>query len=292
MDKVGATASRKRLSVTPLPPLGALLDQISLRVTTKRLAKRDVRYELRVEHAASQTTWRRSRSFDEYKAFQTQLLEMLRLGHFCQAECPWLYSFVKSYFPSSVTLFGLGKHSDCAVEKRRGALEHLLLSLQKFVVNRQNVAACSIVAGNVTQLVADFIIGDVSDKRHPLNGVSPCSSLRDSVCSSTSVTSVTSVTSDEGDELADEPEDAGVCALCNLSLETDTSEADSETSSFHSSNSSHSNGSFGTSSSHRSSVQSYTTTLSCGHHFHDECIISKLNDEMRCPTCHAKVDGF
>lgn len=299
-SSTGASSSRKRAPTTaPLSPQAALLEQLSLRVTAVRHNKRDVRYELVVEHTASQTRWRSARSFDEYKKFQTRLLAALRLGHFCQAECPWLYSFVKSYFPGSATLFGLGGHSDCAVEKRRDALEHVLTSLQKFVVNRQNAAACSIVAGSVTQLVTDFVLGDVSDKHHPLNGLCACNSsssfnldsLRDSVCSSLSVTS------DEGDELADEAEDAGVCALCSSSLDgeafasSEASTSTSEMDSFHSS-SSRSNGSFATSGSRRSSVLSYTTTLSCGHTFHDECIVPKLNEELRCPTCRAEVDAF
>ncbi|ETI55381.1 hypothetical protein F441_01903 [Phytophthora nicotianae CJ01A1] len=277
-----STAGRKRAVPTTLPPLAALLEQLSLRVSAVRLSKRDVRYELHVEHAASQTRWRKARSFDEYKSFQSQLLAALRLGHFCQAECPWLYTFVKSYFPGSASLFGFGGHSDCAVEKRRDALEHVLTSLQKFVVNRQNAASCSIVASSITQLVADFILGDVSEKRHPLNGLCSSSnssfnlgSLRDSVCSSMSLTS------DEGDELADEAEDAaGVCTLCSSSLDGEAFGAStfSETDS--------------SSSSHRSSVLSYTTSLSCGHQFHDECIVPKLNEEMRCPTCQAEVDSF
>ncbi|KAG6617379.1 uncharacterized protein IUM83_02636 [Phytophthora cinnamomi] len=120
-----------------------------------------------------------------------------------------LYTFVKSYCPGSAVLFGLGGHSDFAVEKRWST---------------------------VTQLVADIMLGGVNDKRHPLNRLcglggsgSLVGSLRDSVCSSTSVTS------DEGDELADEAQDA---------------------------------------------------------RFHDECIVPKLNEEMRCPTCHPEVDQF
>ncbi|KAI9910196.1 hypothetical protein PsorP6_010708 [Peronosclerospora sorghi] len=27
------------------------------------------------------------------------------------------------------------------------------------------------------------------------------------------------------------------------------------------------------------------STLSCGHCFHDECLIHKLNEAMRCPSC-------
>jgi len=290
-----SSSCRPRASTAaPLSPQAALLEQLSLRVTAVRHSKRDVRYELVVEHAASQTRWRSARSFDEYKRFQTRLLAALRLGHFCQAECPWLYSFVKSYFPGSASLFGLGGHSDCAVEKRRDALEHVLTSLQKFVVSRQNAAACSIVAGSVTQLVANFVLGDVSDKRHPLNGLCACSSgnsfnldsLRDSVCSSLSVTS------DEGDELADEAEDAGVCALCSSSLDGEAFASSEASTSTSETDSSRSNESFATSGSRRSSVLSYTTTLSCGHTFHDECIVPKLNEELRCPTCHAEVDAF
>ncbi|KAF4129617.1 C3HC4 type zinc finger [Phytophthora infestans] len=278
-----SVSGRQRASLMPLRPLAALLEQLSLRVSAVRFSKRDVRYELHVEHAASQTRWRKARSFDEYKAFQTQLLTALRLGHFCQAECPWLFTFVKSYFPGSVSFFGLGGHSDCAVEKRRDALEHVLTSLQKFVVNQQNAAACSIVANSITQLVADFVLGDVSDKRHPLSGVysrnssSNLGNLSDSVCSSMSLTS------DEGDELADEADEAvGMCTQCSSSLDGEAfgASTSSKTDSFH------------TSSSGRSSVLSYTTTLSCGHRFHDECIVPKLNQEMRCPTCHAKVDAF
>ncbi|RLN31954.1 hypothetical protein BBJ28_00017576 [Nothophytophthora sp. Chile5] len=282
-----STTHRKRHVVaTPLPPRTAILEQLSLTVATVRLSKRDVRYELQVTHAASHTSWRRTRSFDDYKAFQTRLLTALRHGHFCQAECPWLFTFLKSYFPSSGSLFGLGASSDCAAEKRRAALEHLLVALQKFVVNRQNVAACSIVAGRVSELVTAFIVGDVSDKSHPLNGVATCG-LRDSVCSSTSATS------DESDELADDAEDAGVCTLCNASLDAEAFSA-SETSSSRSGHSfggdsSRSSSSFG-SSSRRSSLLSYTTTLACGHQFHDECIVPQLNEAMSCPTCHAAID--
>ncbi|RLN89947.1 hypothetical protein BBJ28_00017508 [Nothophytophthora sp. Chile5] len=280
-----STHRKRHVAATPLPPRTAILEQLSLTVAAVRLSKRDVRYELQITHAASHTSWRRTRSFDDYKAFQTQLLAALRHGHFCQAECPWLFTFLKSYFPSAGSPFGFGASSDCAAEKRRAALEHLLVALQKFVANRQNVAACSIVAGRVSELVAAFIVGDVSDKSHPLNGVVTCS-LRDSVCSSTSTTS------DESDEFADDAEDAGVCTLCNASLDAEAFSA-SETSS------SRSGHSFGTdssrssssgSSSRRNSLLSYTTTLACGHQFHDECIVPQLNEDMSCPTCHAAID--
>ncbi|KAG7389033.1 hypothetical protein PHYPSEUDO_011302 [Phytophthora pseudosyringae] len=52
--------TRNRAAPTPLSPLAALLEQLSLRVSAVRLSKRDVRYELHVEHAASQTRWRKA----------------------------------------------------------------------------------------------------------------------------------------------------------------------------------------------------------------------------------------
>ncbi|RLN31953.1 hypothetical protein BBJ28_00017577 [Nothophytophthora sp. Chile5] len=274
------TAHLKRHVVaTLLPPRTAILEQLSLTVAAVRLSKRDVRYELQVTHAASHTSWRRTRSFDDYKAFQTRLLTALRHGHFCQAECPWLFTFLKSYFPSSGSLFGLGASSDCAAEKRRAALEHLLVALQKFVVNRQNVAACSIVAGRVSELVTAFIVGDVSDKSHPLNA----RSLSDSVCSPTS---------DEGDELIEEAEEAGVCILCSASLNAEAFRS-TETSISRSfgSDSAESAPFFVLSSpSKRSNLPSYLTTLACGHQFHDECVVPQLNEELSCPTCRTAID--
>ncbi|KAF1773256.1 Zinc finger, RING/FYVE/PHD-type [Phytophthora cactorum] len=39
------------------------------------------------------------------------------------------------------------------------------------------------------------------------------------------------------------------------------------------------------SSSRRRAATYYLTTLSCGHQFHDECIVPKLNESLKCPTC-------
>eukprot|EP00644_Phytophthora_capsici_P015625 jgi/Phyca11/571873/estExt2_Genewise1.C_PHYCAscaffold_440106 len=33
------------------------------------------------------------------------------------------------------------------------------------------------------------------------------------------------------------------------------------------------------------SAKGALTTLSCGHRFHDECIVAKLNEALACPTC-------
>ncbi|KAE9164285.1 hypothetical protein PF004_g29874, partial [Phytophthora fragariae] len=62
-SSTGAISARKRVAPSPLPPRVALLEQLSLHVAAVRRSKRDVRYELIVEHAASQTRWRKARSF-------------------------------------------------------------------------------------------------------------------------------------------------------------------------------------------------------------------------------------
>jgi hypothetical protein len=33
----------------------------------------------------------------------------------------------------------------------------------------------------------------------------------------------------------------------------------------------------------------YVMKMACGHRFHDECILPKLNEDLRCPTC-GKLD--
>ncbi|TDH73565.1 hypothetical protein CCR75_006727 [Bremia lactucae] len=278
-----AFATHKRTSSTALSPTAVLLDQLTLRVSSLRLSKRDVRYELHVEHASSKLRWRMSRSFDEYKAFQRQLLAALRLGHFCQGECPWLYSFLKSYFPKSLSFLGFGCQNDCAVEKRRVGLEHVLTSLQNFVVNPENAAMCSIVAISVTQLVANFVFRDSSAKHHLLHDLRVSGSNNSNLNKPRdSAYSPVSVTSDEGDEMPDETEDAAaLCMLCSSSLRCDASGAQVCSKDFPNS-----------SLKHRSNAFSYTTQLACGHQFHDECIVPKLNEELRCPMCRVKVNAF
>jgi DNA-directed RNA polymerase subunit RPC12/RpoP len=34
----------------------------------------------------------------------------------------------------------------------------------------------------------------------------------------------------------------------------------------------------------------YVTQLRCGHRFHDECILPKLNEALECPTCGTRDD--
>ncbi|TYZ67411.1 hypothetical protein PybrP1_000470 [[Pythium] brassicae (nom. inval.)] len=80
-----------------------------------------------------------------------------------------------------------------------------------------------------------------------------------------------------------------VCSLCDASLDGEAFGASSSSSSSTRSSSSRSSAAAGSS---RGSSQkapclglSYTTTLGCGHQFHDECIVPKLNERMQCPTC-------
>lgn len=276
-----STSSRKRAPAAPLPPRLRVLEQLQLSVAVSRPSKRDVRYELRAAHAPSGVAWRQRRSFEEYHAFQQRLLQAMRHGHFCEAECPFLYTFVKSYFPRPA-LFGAT--SACAVDKRREALARCLDTLQKFVVDRANLS-CAVVSTAVADAVFEFVVGDVANPAHPLHAVVQQQLQQqlaeDANCSSSrsSCLSFTSSTSDESEE----PElDAGcgLCALCNSSLDGEAF-ADVKTPPMLGSRSSSASSCV----SSRCSSLSYTTTLACGHIFHDECIVAELNARMACPTC-------
>jgi hypothetical protein len=294
-----SSSSRRRSPTAPLPARLQLLEQLTLSLAASRSHKRDVRYELTVSHAASGVSWRLRRSFEEYHTLQQRLLVAMQHGHFCQADCPYLFSFVKSYFPKPA-LFG--GNSACAVDKRRDALAQCLTTLQKFVVNRANLT-CQVVSGAVADEVLAFILGDVSSPKHPLHEVvlqqqaqqlkqlqSGDSSAFTS-SSRSSCLSFVSSTSDESDEVAELDACACSCAICHSSLDGEAF-ADSKAAGPEDESDRHSSSSSRGSSSSlasRCSSLSYTTTLSCGHVFHDECIVPKLNEDMVCPTCGAAV---
>lgn len=286
MSSARASLSRKRNSVVALlPPTVAWLEPLALRMDVDAQPS-TVHYRLSLQPRAGDA-WTLSRSFDDYRAFQKRLLKLMKHGHFCSAECPWLYTFVKSYFPKKTFFFG---HSTCArlAEKRRDALLRCFAALQTFLLNRANHACPVVVDGVATELL-QFVLQDAG-KDHPLRRQRSFDGL-DSAASSDSFT----LTSDDEDTGSSTDLESFVCALCDCSLDAEPhsntssrgDESELETgdvdhvappaslpSVISSSNSGTGCGG-----------ASYTTTLSCGHQFHDECIVPKLNDAMQCPTC-------
>jgi hypothetical protein len=217
----------------------ARLEQLTVDIEASLKHRGDVRYVLRVHHKSSRARWSFSRSFDEYKIFKNRLLEVMQQGHSCSAECPWLYSFLTSYFPKS-SMFRSSSAS--VVEHRRESLTKILTQLHAFLLSRSNQMC------HVTQAVADelakFVGAEMIDQI-------PSDKLNQQRASSDSLLSVSS-TDDESTEDAH-------CPLCEEK--------------------------FG-----NGEDCCYTTVLRCGHEFHDECIISKLNESMTCPVCgHAEA---
>ncbi|GAB9476721.1 hypothetical protein Gpo141_00013780 [Globisporangium polare] len=281
---------RKRSPPMAQPSTLQLLDQVSFELSAAKKSKSDISYALAITHRASATKWTQApRAFEDFHQFQQRLLKKLHQGHVCTADCAFLYTFVKSYFPKPVFF---GASSSCLMEKRRESLALCLRKLQQFLLERAN-HGCGIIVNDIAKEVADFVVGDVRRSDHPLHDVVHASSLPSSndsfLSSTTSRASSDSIlsTSSEDDLTATEDVCPCVCSICNSSLDVEAfSNATSP-----SSKPKQRPASSSSSSSSRSlaasvcSSLSYTTTLGCGHQFHDECIVPKLNENMQCPTC-------
>lgn len=294
--------------ISQLPPAVALLEQVALEISVTK-EQSDLRYVLTVRHAKLQMAWRHCRSFDEYRRLQRRLLKVLSQGHFCTADCPWMYTFLKSYFPKKNLFTFLTAR---VTATRREALANFFSTIQSFLLNRAN-HGCSVMTTAFASEIVTFIYGDILNQ-YPLdqlsNTVNPSgldvvgvysvcdSENRDSICQSSS----------------------GICALCDSSLDAEAySGTNSSFASTVSTASSEptsgpltralsslvdespiqaerslslsailsSNGS-----SRRLTTSYYVTTLGCGHQFHDECIVPKLNETLSCPTCgHNEIDN-
>lgn len=296
-------SSRKRNSLLAIaPPSVAWLEQLVFGMRVEASAPKSSTHQrhgvhftltLAKQHASTnKTEWTLSRPFDDYRAFQKRLLKLMSHGHFCSAECPWLYTFVKSYFPKK-SFFGSTSTCSRLTERRREALLRCFGTLQTFLLNRAN-HGCTVVVDAVANELLQFVLQD-AEKDHPLKRQFFFDGFNASIggaagrFSSESITS----TSDEDETGSSTDFESQVCALCDCNLESEPhsniinnggddgieSELQTQLTTVTSLPSFQSASSCGV---------SYTTTLSCGHQFHDECIVLRLNEAMQCPTCGAK----
>ncbi|KAJ0395090.1 hypothetical protein P43SY_005388 [Pythium insidiosum] len=242
--------------------LSALIAQLlepltfELDVKAKGVSGDDMRYELGVHHRRAHATWRHPRSFDEYLRFHGDLLRALHHGHFCRASCPWLQGFVQR-----------------RVERRRNAILQLMQTLQHFLVDKDN-QACVFIRRDVAEVFLDFVFGDVVDNRHVLDKFlaplspakihsrargfsSPADSTNRSPLDKTESTP-SSHTSPPAPSKEPATTPIETCLLCSQALPT-------------------------------KSV--YVMQLDCGHRFHDECVLPRLNDALECPTCHLGLES-
>lgn len=267
---------------------------------TKTLA---VFYVLRVRHATCDVSWSHRLSLTEYLGFQTQLLQILEQGHVCSGDCPWLYSFLASYFPRA---------SSCRfkllcpkwIAKRRDALALCFTTLHSFLLTREN-QSCPVLRRSVLKAFTAFVYGELGAS-HPLlskikiseqlAGDSPGSSRQSTTASEGSSAISSPPSSSSSGTTGDSGSSAGetallavpTCALCRSRLDEEAAAfglpvhpVPPPASTLAPSSSSSRSSSIGSSGSGRY----YATKLRCGHEFHEECILVWLNQALSCPLC-------
>ncbi|GMF41220.1 unnamed protein product [Phytophthora fragariaefolia] len=260
-------ARKKRsLPVGPLPAQVAWLDSISMEVTPIATSSphRRIDYLLTVKcqtrDSLDMATWHLARSFDEFRFFRKRLAAVLQRGHFCQAECPWLYTFLKSYYPKSQLV---GSSLSRVVARRKKALTRSLATIRSFLLNRSN-HVCPLVMQGVAKELLEFVVGEPQDRHGHMPDWLQLLLQRwqdgDVELLEDSASSEETASSDEGA--------AETCALCENPLAQTSNRPELDADRW----------------SHLAAAEPFFT-LSCGHHFHDECLIDKLNEALRCPTC-------
>lgn len=267
------SASGSGSGATALPASLQLLEHVTFELSVAKTATSGAAYTLALAHRRSNTRWAQPpRAFDDFVQLQQRLLRKMRRGHVCSADCAFLYSFVKSYFPKHSVLFR--DASACRMAKRRERLALCLAQLQQSLLAREN-HACPVLAGDIASELAAFLVGDVRQRDHPLHAALGPDASDD--CSARSSCSSLLSTSSEDDAFATDALCPSVCALCDARLDGPAFAPASSPSVASTGSSS--------SSSPCARRRSYTTTLGCGHCFHDECIVPRLNEAMQCPTC-------
>ncbi|CAI5701212.1 hypothetical protein KXD40_009497 [Peronospora effusa] len=269
--------SRKKrsLPVGPLPPQVAWLDGISMNVTP--LISWPLPFYRRVEYlltvtceshdSAESSTWHLVRSFDEFRFLRKRLVAALKRGHFCQAECPWLYTFLKSYYPTSHLV---GSSSTQVMDRRRKTLTRSLATIRSFLISKAN-HVCPLVMRGVASELLEFVVGEQKQLEQNDQGEVPVwlrqllQRWHDGDLDVNGLSSSDNTPSSDSVILKD------ICRLCDYTLvghfqkQWKTDVGENRWSQF-------------------ATAESFST-LSCGHRFHDECLIQKLNEAMKCPTC-------
>ncbi|KAF1325690.1 hypothetical protein FI667_g8985, partial [Globisporangium splendens] len=154
--------------LAPMTPSIAYLEQLTMHMTVSKALKGCPQYAMTVYHKKTKATWRNCRDFEEYTQFQTRLVRAMSRGHFCYAECPWLYTFVKRAFPKP-SFFNYS--SPRVVELRRKALNRFFNTLQAVLLNHSN-HGCSTLTNEVAKEFVGFIYGGASDSA-PWENLSP-----------------------------------------------------------------------------------------------------------------------
>ncbi|EGZ17988.1 hypothetical protein PHYSODRAFT_500141 [Phytophthora sojae] len=194
----------------------------------------------------------------------------MQLGHLCHAECPYLYSSLKGRFPKECYLYS---SSSYVMGKRRHAIEECFTTLLEALRKRENHSNCSILPGTVAQELISFLNEDLPIE-HEFRWENFVSFSKTPSSSSSTFYS----TDGSSRSLATPTGGSSRCWHSN---------SDNSLDSFLSAGSSNSINlldACGLCTSDDAAKGSLTA-LSCGHRFHDECVVAKLNETLACPTC-------
>ncbi|KAG3103288.1 hypothetical protein PI125_g13902 [Phytophthora idaei] len=156
------------------------------------------------------------------------------------------------------------------VERRRKTLTRSLATTRSFLLNRAN-HVCPLVMKGIALELLEFVVGSHQEPDHDRHGKVP-EWLRqllqrwqdgeldpeESTCS-------------EDTQTGDSVLDKDICPLCDHPLvgHPRNEEVDGDRWS-------------------QLAAAEPFSTLTCGHNFHDECLIGKFNEALECPTCGRK----
>ncbi|CEG35719.1 hypothetical protein F443_01913 [Plasmopara halstedii] len=265
---------KRSLPVGLLPPQVAWLDGISMGVTSLVSRPRNshrVDYLLTVvcesHDLAESSTWHLVRTFDEFRYFRKRLTAILRRGHFCHAECPWLFTFLKSYYPKSQLVGGtLSK----VVNRRQKTLTRSLATIRSFLMKRSN-HVCPLVMQGVALELLEFIVGGQQEVDFDRHGNVP-EWLRQHLQKwHNGDFDLEISTNFDKTESVNPGIKTDICAVCNHPLDgLNQKEREAAVE--------------GDRWSQIAAVES-SSVLLCGQNFHDGCLSNRHNEFLACPTC-------
>lgn len=219
------------------------------------------RYVMRISNAALAQSWEMGRTFKEFYELKEAIVNVLDHGHFCHSNCPWIYMFATHHFPRRHIF---RSRSPSVISARLTELQTFLNEILRMSREKRSLE-CAISADAFPRIVYDFLYeGMVFDRSDFTDTI-----LEDRV----SMTGVSRMSSD----FSMAPEES--CSICRRSLL-----GGPEVSTTISPPSSNAETVSGSTESDDHDAQSLTT-LQCGHVFHDDCILAKLNEHLHCPLC-------
>ncbi|KDO26310.1 hypothetical protein SPRG_08384 [Saprolegnia parasitica CBS 223.65] len=264
------TAQVQSLPVrSPRPPYATqeamLMRNVHIKfVKARGLEDHRTRYVLYCTNLVSGRRWEVIKGFRDFYALKVTILRNLLYGHKCEEICPWLYAYISSNFPRR-HLFR--SHWRSVVLGRMQELQVFFDYLQVVLRHHATVqpnTSCRIITYLLPKLLVDFFYGTA----HPPSEAEASPTFLDERPRASMKATAT---------------DCAICCLplsqvesCPLSpsiVQTgDDAYIDEDT---------RLDAQLRRQLSHTNSI----TTLACGHRFHDECILEKLNQRLHCPQC-------